>query len=68
MPLHGGGIASGHDHGRAGATGGTDGAEYECQLGALIPGRQWLAYLVLLTNSDLILPSGPLGAPTGSVV
>ncbi|MDA9975650.1 hypothetical protein N9F34_02345 [Alphaproteobacteria bacterium] len=29
MPSHGGGIASGHDHGRAGTTGGTDGAEYE---------------------------------------
>ena len=26
--LHGGGIASGYDHGCAGAAGGTDGAEY----------------------------------------
>ena len=67
MPLHGGGIAPGNDHGRAGATGGTDGAEYECRLGALIPGRQWLGYLVLLINPGLILPTGPLGVPTGSV-
>jgi hypothetical protein len=67
MPLHGGGIASGNDHGRAGATGGTDGAECECRLGALIPGRRWLGYLVLLTNPGLILPTGSLGVPTGSV-
>jgi hypothetical protein len=28
LPSHGGGIASGHDHGRAVSTVGTDGAEY----------------------------------------
>ena len=54
VPLHSGGIASGHGHDRA--AGGTDGAEYEGQLGALIFGRQWPGYLVLLTNPDLILP------------
>ena len=57
MPLHSDGIASEHDHGRASAAGGTDGTEYECRLGALIPGRQWLGYLVLLTNPGLILPT-----------
>jgi hypothetical protein len=50
------GIASEHDHGRASAAGGTDGAEYEGRLDALIFGRQWPGYLVLLTNPDLILP------------
>ena len=49
MPLHGEDIASGHDHGRASAAGGTNGAEYEGRLGALIFRRQWPGYLVLLT-------------------
>ena len=56
MPLHGGGIALGHDHGRAGATGGTDGAEYEGRLSALILGHRWPGYLVLLTNPSLVPP------------
>ncbi|MDA9975717.1 hypothetical protein N9F34_02680 [Alphaproteobacteria bacterium] len=56
MPLHSGGIASEHDHGRASAAGGTDGTEYEGLLGAFIFGRQWLGYLVLLANPGLILP------------
>lgn len=56
MPLHGGGIALGHDHGRAGDTGGTDGAEYEGRLSALILGHRWPGYIVLLPNPSLIPP------------
>ena len=57
MPLHSGGIASEYDHGRASAAGGTDGTEYEGRLGAMIFGRQWLGYLILLTSPGLILPT-----------
>lgn len=54
--LHGGGIASGYDHGCAGAAGGTDGAKYAGRLGALILRRLWPGYLVLLKHPDFILP------------
>ncbi|MDE0811557.1 MAG: hypothetical protein OSB69_19890 [Alphaproteobacteria bacterium] len=54
--LHGGGIASEHYHGCAGAAGGTDGAEYAGRFGALILRRLWPGCLVLLTNPDFILP------------
>lgn len=64
MPLHGGDIASWHDHGRAGAARRTDGAEYVGRLGALILGRRGSGAppsppsgdLGLLTNPGFILP------------
>ena len=69
VPLHGGGVATGHDHGRAGATGRTDRAEYIGRLGALILRRRGPGAPACPTPGDLGLLTNPVrsayAAPPG---